>query len=129
MSTFSRRHPGVSVCAALAVAAAALLAGAAGGSGAASAQATARPNVVVIQTDDQTLQELYATWRTPAGIDARVMPNTLDMIGKEGITFSRYYASYPLCCPSRATLLSGRYAHSNGVISNDTQLAGKASAT
>jgi arylsulfatase A-like enzyme len=124
MSTFSRRHPGVSVCAALAVAAAALLAGAAGGSGAASAQATGRPNVVVIQTDDQTLQELYATWRTPAGIDARVMPNTLDLIGKKGITFSRYYASSPLCCPSRATLLSGRYAHSNGVISNDQPRGG-----
>ena len=39
------------------------------------------------------------------------MPNTLDLIGKQGITFNRYYVSYPLCCPSRATLLSGRYAH------------------
>ena len=52
------------------------------------------------------------------------MPNTLDLIKKEGVTFNRYYVSYPLCCPSRATLLSGRYAHSNGVISNDAPRGG-----
>ena len=52
------------------------------------------------------------------------MPNTLDLIKKTGVTFNRYYASYPLCCPSRATLLSGRYAHSHGVISNDAPRGG-----
>ena len=85
---------------------------------------TPRPNVVVIQTDDQTLSTLTATWVTATGVEARVMPNTLDRIRKRGISFSRYYASYPLCCPSRATLLSGRYAHSNGVISNDAPRGG-----
>ena len=88
------------------------------------AQGTPRPNIVVIQTDDQTLSELYATWLTPLGLEARVMPNTLDLIKKDGVTFNRYYVSYPLCCPSRATLLSGRYAHSNGVISNDAPRGG-----
>ena len=88
------------------------------------APAASRPNIVVIQTDDQTLRELYATWLTPLGIKARVMPNTLDLIARRGITFDRYYVSYPLCCPSRATLLSGRYAHSNGVISNDAPRGG-----
>jgi N-acetylglucosamine-6-sulfatase len=88
------------------------------------AEATARPNIVLIQTDDQTLRELNSTWLTPLGFKARVMPNTLDLIGKQGITFDRYYVSYPLCCPSRATLLSGRYAHSNGVISNDAPRGG-----
>ena len=85
---------------------------------AASAAAAPRPNFVVIQTDDQTLQQLGATWLTPLGNRARVMPNTLDLIRKHGVSFSRYNISYPLCCPSRSTLLSGRYAHSNGVISN-----------
>ncbi|MFN8161857.1 MAG: sulfatase [Solirubrobacterales bacterium] len=98
----------------LALAALCLLA-AGRGAGAATPQ---RPNFVVIQTDDQTLAELHAHWLTPLGNRARVMPNTLDLIRRHGISFRRYYVSYPLCCPSRSSLLSGRYAHSNGVISN-----------
>jgi N-acetylglucosamine-6-sulfatase len=90
----------------------------------AGARGTPRPNVVVIQTDDQTLSELYATWLTPLGLKARVMPHTLDEIGRRGVTFNRYYVSYPLCCPSRSTLLTGRYSHSNGVISNGPPLGG-----
>ena len=71
-----------------------------------------RPNVVVIQTDDQTLGELYA------GYTAAAMPNTLGLIASRGETFSRYYVSYSLCCPSRVTLLTGRYAHNHNVRGN-----------
>ena len=46
------------------------------------------------------------------------MPNTLDLIAKRGETFNRYYVSYPLCCPSRVSLLTGRYAHNTGVKGN-----------
>jgi N-acetylglucosamine-6-sulfatase len=73
------------------------------------------PSFVVIQTDDQTLDSLYATFRTPA---IRVMPNTLDLIAKRGMTFNDYYVPYPLCCPSRVSLLTGRYAHNHGVKGN-----------
>lgn len=73
------------------------------------------PSFLVIQTDDQTLEGLYATFRQPA---IRAMPNTLDLIAKRGMTFNRYYVSYPLCCPSRVSLLTGRYAHSHGVKGN-----------
>jgi arylsulfatase A-like enzyme len=73
------------------------------------------PSFLVIQTDDQTLDGLYATFREPA---IRAMPNTLDMIAKRGETFNDYYVSYPLCCPSRVSLLTGRYAHSHGVKGN-----------
>ncbi len=41
------------------------------------------------------------------------MPNTLALIAGKGITFNRYYVSYPLCCPSRVSLLTGRYAHNH----------------
>ncbi len=74
-----------------------------------------KPNFVVIQTDDQTLDQLYATY-APTG--AAVMPNTLASIGAKGIAFNRYYVSYPLCCPSRVSLLTGRYAHNHNVRGN-----------
>ena len=78
----------------------------------------ARPSFLVIQTDDQTAQELDSTWITPLGLRARSMPHTFDEIRRRGIAFSRYYVSYPLCCPSRASLLSGRYAHNTKVLGN-----------
>lgn len=86
-----------------------------GGSGAAAASAQ-RPSFVVIQTDDQTYDGLYATFHHDPTL--RAMPNTLDMIAKRGMTFNQYYVSYPLCCPSRVSLLTGRYAHNTGVKGN-----------
>jgi len=81
-----------------------------------AAAATAeRPSFVVIQTDDQTLDQLYAAFGKPK---LQAMPNTLNLIAKRGETFNRYYVSYPLCCPSRVSLLTGRYAHNNGVKGN-----------
>jgi N-acetylglucosamine-6-sulfatase len=74
-----------------------------------------RPSFIVIQTDDQTLDELYAGFGHPR---LQAMPNTLRLIAKRGMTFNRYYVSYPLCCPSRVTLLTGRYAHNTGVKGN-----------
>jgi arylsulfatase A-like enzyme len=80
-----------------------------------AAAAAQRPSFVVIQTDDQTLDELYAGFGEPR---LQTMPNTLRLIAKRGMTFNRYYVSYPLCCPSRVTLLTGRYAHNTGVKGN-----------
>jgi len=78
------------------------------------------PSFVVIQTDDQTLDGLYARFSAyPGAPETRAMPNTLDLIGKRGMTFNRYYVPYPLCCPSRTSLLTGRYSHSNGVKGNN----------
>ena len=68
--------------------------------------APAPPNVVVIMTDDQTLADMAA------------MPLTQGLIGDAGATFTRAYVSYPLCCPSRATFLTGQYAHNHGVRTN-----------
>ena len=68
--------------------------------------AVAAPNVVVIQTDDQSLNTLHA------------MQRTQELVGDAGVTFDRYYASLSLCCPSRASLLTGRYAHNHGVERN-----------
>ena len=93
-------------------------------SGGSTAPGAGRPNFVIIQTDDQTLKSLYSTWTNSEGIDTLTMPRTLTELRGRGVTFNRYYVSYPLCCPSRATLLSGRYAHGNGVLSNDAPRGG-----
>jgi N-acetylglucosamine-6-sulfatase len=83
------------------------------------AAAATGPNVVVIQTDDQVLSDLYAIYTNPVtGVATPVMPNTLSLIAGQGITFTRYYVSNPLCCPSRTTMLTGRYSHNTGVLTN-----------
>ncbi|UUY01747.1 sulfatase [Svornostia abyssi] len=69
-------------------------------------ESAGRPNVVVFMTDDQTLDMM------------RFLPRTRSLIGGQGVTFSRAYASYPVCCPSRATFLTGQYAHNHKVLSN-----------
>jgi N-acetylglucosamine-6-sulfatase len=85
--------------------------------GAAQQSATQKPSFVVIQVDDATLDQLYATF-SPGGIPIQAMPNTLSLIAGKGITFNRYYAPYPLCCPARVTVLTGRYAHNHNVKGN-----------
>jgi arylsulfatase A-like enzyme len=76
--------------------------------------AAAQPNVVLIQTDDQTLQQLYA--RDAEGNP--IMPNVLSEIAGRGVAFDRYYVTYPICCPSRTSLLTGLYVHNHGVLIN-----------
>lgn len=85
--------------------------------GAAQQSAAQRPSFVVIQIDDGTLDQLYASLNV-GGIDVQAMPYTLSLIGGRGITFNRYYVPYPLCCPSRVSLLTGRYAHNHNVRGN-----------
>ena len=68
--------------------------------------APARPNIVVIETDDQTLESM------------RVMDNVNSLIGDQGARFNKHFLNYSLCCPSRATFLTGQYMHNHGVRSN-----------
>jgi N-acetylglucosamine-6-sulfatase len=94
----------------------------AGGPPDAGAVTKPRPSFVVIQTDDQTLDQLYDTFGQNPTLQA--MPNTLRLIGKRGMTFSQHYVSYPLCCPSRVSLLTGRFAHNHNVRGNVPPNAG-----
>ena len=50
--------------------------------------------------------------------DQRVMPNTKRLLVKQGTSFTDYIATTAQCCPSRASLLTGQYAHNHGVTSN-----------
>lgn len=72
-----------------------------------------RPNIVFIITDQQrfdTIAELGYDW-----VDT---PN-LDRLVREGTTFTRTYVTAPSCSPSRASLFTGVYPHSLGVLRNE----------
>lgn len=52
------------------------------------------------------------------------LPRTTELIGKPGVTFANSFVSFSVCCPSRATALSGQYAHNHGVRDNSKAQGG-----
>src|SRR5262245_11052409 len=82
-----------------------------GGTRALSAEGTAPPasgppNVVVILTDDQRWDTLWA------------MPTVQSELVGHGVSFSNAFVVNPTCCPSRASLLTGQFSHTTGVYRN-----------
>jgi N-acetylglucosamine-6-sulfatase len=72
-------------------------------------RAPERPNVILILTDDldaRLLEEHRADY-----------PN-IRKLASEGTTFENAFVSDPLCCPSRATILRGQYAHNHRIVGN-----------
>ena len=72
----------------------------------------ARPNVVLIMTDQQSNSALTANGnpylKTPA----------MDSLVAEGVSFIQSYATYPVCSPARASIMTGRMPHEAGVRQN-----------
>jgi arylsulfatase A-like enzyme len=50
--------------------------------------------------------------------DLKYMPKTRTLLGTQGMQFENAFVSNPLCCPSRATIMRGQYAHNTGVWTN-----------
>ena len=71
-----------------------------------------RPNIIFIFTDDQP----YHT--------VQYMPTVRDVLMKDGINFENGFATTPLCCPSRASILTGEYVHNHQVYTNTMPLGG-----
>lgn len=71
-----------------------------------------KPNIVLITMDDMRSDEL------------RYMPNVKKWIADKGFNFTRAYSTLPQCCPARVSLLTGRYAHNHGVMSNSFRFGG-----
>jgi N-acetylglucosamine-6-sulfatase len=90
--------PRTLVCAVAALLSALALAGPAG--------AQTQPNIVLILTDDQRADTLSA------------MPTVQAELVAKGVNFSNGFVANSLCCPSRASILTGLYSHSTGVYAN-----------
>lgn len=72
-----------------------------------------QPNIVFIITDQQRFDTIAAL-----GADHMITPN-LDRLAKRGTAFENMYITSPSCAPSRASLFTGTYPHTNGVFRND----------
>ncbi len=68
----------------------------------ASASAVDRPNILFIMTDDQ------GYWDTGATGNPHIDTPHIDSLASDGTQFSRYYAA-PVCAPTRAGVMTGRY--------------------
>ncbi|CAE7798107.1 DNAH7, partial [Symbiodinium necroappetens] len=62
-----------------------------------------KPNLVLILLDDQD--------QVLGGMDP--YPNIQRLLGKGGTNFTNFFVNTPVCCPSRAELMGGRYGHNN----------------
>ena len=74
--------------------------------------ASHHPNIVFIVADDMDYAALQS------------MSATRSVIGDAGMTFTRNYVEVPLCAPSRATFLTGLYAHNHKVLTVDNSNGG-----
>ncbi len=72
----------------------------------AAQESLAKPNFVFILADDMRKDDL------------RYMPKTKALLGEQGMRFKNAFVSTALCCPSRATIMRGQYAHNTGVWDN-----------
>jgi arylsulfatase A-like enzyme len=70
-------------------------------------QGEAKPNIVVIMTDDQ--RDVDPLER---------MPNTQALLVQQGVRFTNSYAVNPVCCAARASFLTGQYSHNDGIWDN-----------
>jgi N-acetylglucosamine-6-sulfatase len=114
MAGMRPRDWGVLAAALAALTLSALLAVAAGGGAAIASpqQLPGKPNIVVVMTDDQTVESM------------RVMANVNTLLAREGTTFENNFASFPLCCPSRTTFITGQYGHNHTIMGNAAPTGG-----
>jgi len=80
-----------------------------------------KPNIVFIFTDDHASQAISAY----GGMLAEIAPTpNIDRIANEGIRFDKCYVTNSICAPSRASILTGKHSHLNGVTTNGNKFDG-----
>lgn len=80
----------------------------------AQVSSTARPNIIAIIADDLDVKTLNLALKN------KFMPNLQKYIISKGSSFTRFFVTNSLCCPSRATFLTGQYSHNHGVYTNES---------
>jgi arylsulfatase A-like enzyme len=79
-----------------------------------SAATAAQPNVILIMSDDQGWGDVGFNG------NERIITPHLDKMAAEGVRFDRFYASSPLCSPTRGSVLTGRYPFRYGILAAHT---------
>jgi arylsulfatase A-like enzyme len=82
----------------------------------AAAARPARPNILFIMPDQLRAQALGCMG------DADVRTPNIDRLAREGLLLTNTFANTPVCGPARANILTGTYAHRNGMVANDLRL-------
>jgi N-acetylglucosamine-6-sulfatase len=71
-----------------------------------------QPNIVLILTDDEDIA-LH-----------QFMPKTRALLEERGTIFDNFFVTYSFCCPSRASILRGQYAHNTHIVGNEQPWGG-----
>ncbi len=69
------------------------------------------PNIIIILTDDMDRKLVP------------YVPKTNALIGEQGATFTNYFITTPICCPSRSSMLRGQYSHNTDILENSPGFA------
>ena len=78
----------------------------------AESDSESKPNILFIMSDDHASQAISAY----GGMLAQVCPTpNIDRLAKEGMLFSNCFVTNSICSPSRASIMTGKYSHKNGV--------------
>jgi N-acetylglucosamine-6-sulfatase len=102
----ARRIGAAAAAGVIALVASAALSGSAPPGSGSSLQVVTKPNLVLILSDDQRLDSMWA------------MPHVRNLLGRHGVTFRNAFVTTPVCCPSRASILTGQYSRHTGVYGN-----------
>lgn len=79
---------------------------------------TDRPNILMIYADQMRYDAMGC-----AGNPVIRTPQ-IDRLASEGVQFTEAYTSYPICCPFRASVMTGKYAQGHGMVQNHFPLRG-----
>lgn len=82
-----------------------------------AAEQSSRPNILFIFSDDHALRTISSY----AGEEAINSTPNIDRIAKEGAIFTKSFCANSICQPSRATILTGKHSHVNGVMTNGSK--------
>lgn len=81
-----------------------------------------KPNIIFIMSDDHAAHAIGAYGSRLAGLDPT--PN-LDQLAEGGMLFENAFCTNSICVPSRATIMTGQYSQTNGILDLDGQLPGE----